>query len=402
MRVTAPGIHLLRRALVVAQVALATVLLASAGLLLRSVERIFAQPTGFDASRVLAMQIDATGTDVPYEGLQALFEQVVEAVRAVPGVTEAALASQHPLTPSLEMYRVNMEVPAAGDPESAALAFRNVVTPGWFETMGVPLKRGRLFGPEDRPDAPQAIVVNESFAARRFPGRDPIGERVRIGPYTQPNLPPGTIVGVVGDVKQSSLTESADAFYVAMGQWAWMDAAQSLVVQTAADPVTLVEPIKQAIWSVNPAVPIMRIQTMADLVGGSEARRTFALAVFAAFGLAALLLAGVGVYGVIEERVTERTREIGLRSALGATPTRLAAFVVIQGLTLTIVGIVIGVAVAANASQAIASLLFGIAPFDLVTYLGVAALLLAITFIACYAPAFRAARIDPAVTLRAD
>jgi ABC-type antimicrobial peptide transport system permease subunit len=166
--------------------------------------------------------------------------------------------------------------------------------------------------------------------------------------------------------------------------------------------MAFVEPIKQAIWSVNPALPVMRIQTMTDLVEGSEARRTFALAVFLAFGLAALLLAGVGVYGVIEERVTERTREIGLRSALGATPTRLAALVVGQGLTLTIIGAAIGVGVAANTSRAIASLLFGIAPFDLVTYVGVLALLLAIAFIACYAPAYRAARIDPAITLRAD
>ncbi len=152
----------------------------------------------------------------------------------------------------------------------------------------------------------------------------------------------------------------------------------------------------------NPTLPLERVTTMADLVAGSEAQRSFALTIFAAFGIAALLLAGVGVYGVIEGSVTERTREIGVRSALGATPTRLAALVVGQGLGLTAMGIVLGVLAAAGATQAIDSLLFGVEPFDLVTYSGVVALLLAIAFIACYAPAFRASRIDPAITLRAD
>ena len=187
-----------------------------------------------------------------------------------------------------------------------------------------------------------------------------------------------------------------------MGQWLWVDDTQTLVVETMGEPKSLVEPIKQAIWSVNSTLPVTRITTMADLVEASEARRTFALAVFAAFGLAALLLAGVGVYGVIEQRVTERTREIGLRSALGATPTGVAVFVVGQGLALTLVGVAIGIGVAASATRMIASLLFGIEKFDLVTYVGVVVLLLAVALIACYAPAFRAARIDPAITLRAD
>jgi hypothetical protein len=300
------------------------------------------------------------------------------------------------------MYGVFAESVTTGEYGNVGPAFRYTVTPSWFETMGIPLKRGRLLGPEDLRDAPQAILINESFAARRFAGRDPIGERVRIGPYNNPDLPPGTIVGVVGDVKQTSLAASTDAFYVALGQWVRVDDAQSLVVRTEGDPASFVEPIKQAVWSVNPGLPVMRITTMADLVEGSEARRTFALSVFAAFSLAALLLAGVGVYGVIEERVTERTREIGLRSALGATPTSLAALVVKQGLILTIIGVAIGVGAAANTTRAIASLLFGIEQFDLVTYGVVVALLLAVAFIACYAPAFRAARIDPAVTLRAD
>jgi putative ABC transport system permease protein len=329
---------------------------------------------------------------------------VLDAVRAVPGVVDAALTSQLPLSGDNDSYGVAFESETSDDPEGAGGAFRYAVTPGWFETMGIPLKRGRLLGPEDRRGALQSILINESFAARRFADRDPIGERVRIGPYNgRPDLPAGTIVGVVGDVKQASLASpSPDAFYVAMGQWLWVDNVQSIAVRTAADPAALVPSIKQAVWSVNSTLPLERITTMSDLVASSEAQRTFALRIFAAFGLAALLLAAIGVYGVIEARVTERTREIGLRSALGATPVKLAAFVVGQGLALTAVGIVIGAAAAMGASQAIASLLFGIEPFDAFTYGGVAALLLAVAFVACYAPAARAARIDPLEALRHD
>jgi putative ABC transport system permease protein len=402
-RATGHAFATLRRSLVVAQVALATVLLAGSGLLLRSVEQLLSVPTGFDASRVVTMQVVVPkGSGVnEVEGL-ALFERVLDAVRAVPGVADAALTSLLPLSGrSFEMYAVSMES-SPGSAGNAGVAFRYTVTPDWFATMGIPLVSGRLLSDDDRPGAPQAVLINESFAARRFAGRDPIGERVRMGPFNRPDGPWGTIVGVVGDVKQASLVESTDAFYVALGQWAWVDPEPSLVVKITGDPASFVEPIKQAIWSVNATLPLERIITMSDLVAASEAQRTFALTIFAAFGLGALLLAGVGVYGLIEGSVTERTREIGVRSALGATPKRIAAFVVGQGLMLTIIGVAIGVGVAASSTRAIASLLFGIEPFDLVTYAGVVALLLAVAFIACYAPAFRAARIDPAITLRAD
>jgi len=402
-RVTGRAFATLRRSLVVAQVALATVLLACAGLLLRSVEQLLSVLTGFDASNVVTVQVVVPrGLGInEVQGL-ALFDRVLETVRAVPGVEEAALTSLLPLSgSSLEMYGVVTET-SAGSAENAGVAFRYVVTPEWFETMGIPLLRGRLLDSSDRPDAPQAVLINESFAARRFAGGDPIGRRVRIGPFNRPDGPWGTIVGVVADVKQASLAESTDAFYVPLGQWAWVDPVQTLVVKASRNPASFIEPIKQAIWSVNPSLPLERITTMSDLVEGSEAQRSFALTIFAAFGLAALLLAGVGVYGVIEGSVTERTRELGVRSALGAAPARLATLVVGQGLGLTTVGIVLGVLGAAGATQLIASLLFGIAPFDPVTYGGVVVLLLGVAFVACYAPAARAARADPAVTLRAE
>jgi putative ABC transport system permease protein len=404
-RATPAGLQWLRRSLVVVQVALATVLLASAGLLLRSVERLLDVPTGFDASGVMALQIAASG-DGPRSDEEALvlFERALEAVRAVPGAVDVALTTQLPLSGDSDVYGVAYESSGNANPRGEGGAFRYVVTPSWFKTMRIPLVRGRLLGAEDRPGAPPAVLINESFAARRFAGRDPIGERVRMGPdITRPDRPWATIVGVVGDVKQTSLaTASPDAFYMAMGQWSWVDEVQSLVVRTGGDPTSLVEPIKQAIWSVDPTLPLVRITTVADLVARSEAQRTFALTLFGAFGLAALLLAGVGVYGVVEGRVVERTREIGVRSALGASPTELAALVVRQGMTLTGIGIAIGIVASFGATQALATLLFGVAPFDPLTYAGVVALLFAVAFAACYAPAARATRIDPAITLRAD
>jgi putative ABC transport system permease protein len=404
-RVTPPGLLVLRRSLVVAQVALATVLLASAGLLLRSVVQLLDVPTGFEPSGLATMRIVARGgVQRSNVELQALYEGALDAVRAVPGVAAAALTSQLPLSGDRDQYGVGFESLGGADPAGARAAFRYVVTPSWFDTMGIPLRRGRLVGAADRPDAPPSVLINESFAARRFGTRDPIGERVRMGPdYGRPDAPWRTVVGVVGDVKQSSLASSAsDAFYVPMGQWVEVDTEQSLVVRTAGDPAALVDAVKRAVWSVDPSLPIERITTMSDLVAASEAQRTFALTVFAAFGLAALLLAGAGVYGVIEGRVTERMREIGLRSALGATPANLAALVVRQGLALTAIGIALGVLAAVGATQGIASLLFGIESYDPATYVGVVAVLLAVAFVACYAPAIRAARIDPAITLRAD
>ena len=404
-RVTSPGLLLVRRSLVVAQVAIATVLLAAAGLLLRSVEQLLNVPAGFDATRAVTLQVVARGGGRrSNEELFALYGPALDAVRAVPGVTDAAFSSQLPLSGDDDRYGVGFEGLTGPDPAGASGAFRYTVTPGWFETMRIPLKRGRLLGAEDGPEAAPAVLISESYAARRFGDGDPIGAQVKMGPdFVSSERPWRTVVGVVGDVKQTSLASaSPDAFYIPMGQWDWVDDVQSLVVRTAGDPAIVVDPIRQAIWSVDPTLPLVRIAPLPDLLAASEAQRTFALTVFAAFGIAALLLAGVGVYGVIEARVTERTREIGLRSALGATPVKLVGLVLRQSLILTGAGIVVGIAAAAGATQAIASLLFGIEAFDPLTYAGVAALLLAVALVACYAPAFRAARIDPVVALRSE
>src|SRR5690606_433068 len=204
-----------------------------------------------------------------------------------------------PMSGDLEGYGVEWEsLPESRNDLPSAL--RYAVTPDWFRTMRIPLRRGRLLQESDRPGAPEAIVISESVARRVFPGIDPIGQRVRIGPEIgDATRPWGTVVGVVGDVTQTSLALGADdAFYVAMGQWPWVDRVQSLAVRTTGDPASLAPAVERAIWSVDRDIPIIRVATMSDLVARSEARRHFVLIVFETFALAALALAVLGIYGV--------------------------------------------------------------------------------------------------------
>ncbi|HEX5418837.1 MAG TPA: ABC transporter permease [Gammaproteobacteria bacterium] len=403
-RATGGAPHVLGRALVVAQVALAVVLLASAGLLLRSVERLLGIPPGFDASHVLTMQVVESGHRYDSGRLLQVFRQALDAVHGLPGVTDAAFTSQLPLSGDDEGYGVLFESVAKADRSETDAALRYAVTPGWFRTMRIPLLQGRLLGTEDRPGGPEALLISESFAKRRFGLQSPIGQRVRLGPEIgRRDRPWDVVVGVVGDVKQTSLALGPpDAFYVAMGQWSWVDTVQSLVVRTQGDAATLVPAVEQAIWSVDPTAPITRVATMNRLLAASEAERRFALTVFGAFAVAALVLAAIGLYGVLAVGVAERTREIGVRSALGASPGGILAHVLRQGMSLTGLGIVIGLAGAAAATRALASLLFGVTPLDPLTYACVIALLAAVSIAACWVPARRAARVDPSITLRSE
>jgi putative ABC transport system permease protein len=264
--------------------------------------------------------------------------------------------------------------------------------------------QGRPLGADERPGAPQAVLINQSYAKRRFGAQSPIGQRLRMGPYIgRSDDGWGTIVGVAGDVKQTSLALGApDAVYFAMGQWVWVDVVQSLAIRTRGDPAELVKSVEHAIWSVDPTPPVVRVATMAQLVDASEAQRSFALVIFAAFALSAVVLAVVGLYGVVARSVEERKRELGVRAALGASPRRVAALVVRQGTSLALLGIALGAAAAAAVTQGLSSLLFGVAPLDAWTYAGTAALLAGLALLASAVPAARAARVDPAITLRAE
>ena len=383
-----------RGALVVAEFALAFVLLVSSGLLLRSLERLFAVDVGFDSSQLLTMQVQTSGHRFDDDrATHRFFEQALAAARRVPGVRAAALTSQLPFSGDRDEYGVRFD----SSPEGFS-TFRYAVSPGYIETMRIPLRRGRLLDERDRAGAPLAALINESFAKRRFRDVDPLGRRLSIGPVDG-----YTIVGVVGDVKQMSLMPSdSDAVYITASQWRFADGAMSLVLRTDGEVTALASAVRQAVWSVDKDQPVVRVATMDDLLAASAAERRFALIVFETFALAALVLAAAGIYGVLSGSVAERTREIGLRSALGASRGSILALVIRQGMMLTGLGVAIGLAGAAAASRAIAAMLFGVARLDPVTYLGVVALLAAVSAAACGVPAWRAARVDPATTLRAE
>jgi predicted permease len=406
-RRTVGGHQTTRRTLVVVEVALALVLLVSAGLLLRSLERLFAVAPGFDASQVLTIRVQTSGhqfddpASAPGQGQAArrrFFAQALEAARRVPGVAEAGFTSLLPLSGAQNgSYGAQFEK----DPPTGGYdVSRYVVTPGYLEAMGVPLRRGRLLDVRDTAGAPQAVLISESLAKAEFGGQDPVGQRVHVGTMNRPWY---SVVGVVSDVKQTSLAESqAYGVYITAEQSWFADDEMTLAVRARGDAAGLASAIKDAIWSVDKDQPIVRMVTMGDLLAESEAERHFALILFETFGMVALVLAATGIYGVLSGSVTERMHEIGVRAALGASRGNILALVLRQGLSLTGLGVAIGLAGAAAASAGIAAMLFGITRLDPVTYFGVIALLLGVSAVACWVPAWRAAQVDPAITLRAE
>jgi putative ABC transport system permease protein len=396
---TAGGQARTRVALVIAEVALALVLLVSAGLIMRSLERLFAVPIGFDPGHLLTMKVQAVGHAYDSDTARhLLFARVLEEVRRVPGVTAAAFTSQLPLSGDVDGYGVHFENDR--DLKDVGSALRYAITPEYFEAMRLPLRGGRLLDAHDTAAGQAAVVINESFARRRFGAADPSGRRLRFGPDQGPWF---TIVGVVGDVKQTSLAlANADAIYVTSEQWHWVDPAMSLVVRSGGDPLALTASVRTAVWSVDKDQAITRVASMDQLLARSEADRRFASTLFEVFGVVALLLATIGVYGVLAGSVTERTREIGVRVALGASRADVLTFVVREGMIVTGLGIALGLAGAAAASQALVTLLFGVSRLDPVTYLGVVAILIVASAVASSVPAWRAVRVDPATTLRAE
>jgi len=391
-----------RRTLVVTEVSLAVVLLVSAGLLLRSMQRLFAVAPGFDASHLLTMQVEEYGHRFLSDAARVRFyAQALDTVRRIPGVVSAGLTAQLPLSGDYDVYGVEVE---SEHNLLGGAALRYAVTPGYIETMRIPLRRGRLLNEADVAGAPVAVLINESFARRRFGGKDPIGQHVHAGPdMGHADRPWATIVGVVGNVKQASLAiGDEDAFYISTAQWAWTDEVQSVVVRTRGDALTFAPAVRDAIWSVDRDLPIERIASVENLLAASARERRFVLILFEAFGLAALTLAAIGIYGVVAGSVNERTREISVRAALGATRGDILVLVMRQGMAMSAVGLAIGLCGALAAGRALTSLLFSVTWLDGVTYFGAAALLLGVSVIACLIPARRAASIDPAQALRAE
>lgn len=404
------GTHLwTRRSLVIAEIALALVLLVSAGLLLRSMQRLLAVNPGFNPSRLLTMQavtwghqFDDLGSN-PGAGARArrrFFEQALEAVRHVPGVQQAAFTSLLPLSddpPVVGQYGAQFE----DQPSDGGInVFRYALSPGYCQTMGIPLISGRLLDERDTAGAPQAALISQSLARHHFGSRNPLGARLHVGPRDRPWY---TVVGIVGDVKQTSLAlDDADAVYLSTEQTWFADDSLSFVIRARGDAAALVPAVRSAIWSVDPNQPIVRIITMDRLKAITEAQRRFVLILFEAFGLVALLLAAVGLYGVLAGNVAERSREIGVRAALGATRADILVLVLRDGLRLTVFGLALGILGAIGASRALLSLLFRTSPLDPLAWLGMILLFLAVSVLACWVPAWRAAGVDPIQVLRTE
>ncbi|MEO7966211.1 MAG: ABC transporter permease [Gemmatimonadaceae bacterium] len=399
-----------RSMLVAAEVALALILLVSSGLLLRSLQRLFSVDAGFDATRVLTMQIQTTGPRFRDDDVtRQYFDAVVDAVGRVPGLDIAGVTSQLPLTGESDRFGVRFEHgPPPRDIEDPS-AFRYNVSPEYISAMRIPLRRGRLLAASDRRGAPLVALISASYAARVFSGRDPIRERLSVGGRADWI----TIIGVVGDVRQASLsTEPGDGVYLPISQSESSDRVMSLVVRatsrdgtnssTMNDATALASAVREAVWSVDPNQAVARVATMAELVATSTAERRFTLVLFELFALAALVLAAAGIYGVIAGSVAERTREFGVRTALGASRRQILSLVFRDGLGVTAIGVAVGLLGAAWAGRSIATMLYGISPLDVPTYAGVLALLVAMAALASAVPAWRAARLDPALTLRGE
>lgn len=399
----------IRRVLVVTEIALALVLLIGAALLLHSMRRLLAVRPGFDPAHLLTLEVQTSGHQ--FDNLPSasgagdaarrrFYRDALEAVRHVPGVGDAAFTSALPLSddPSWQiLYGARFE---HEDPQGGHNVIRYAVSPGYCTTMRIPLLAGRCIDENDTVTAPPAALLSESFARQQFHGQNPIGKRLHVGPDDRPWF---NVVGIVGDVRQTSLALSApDAVYLSTEQTWFADDTLSFVIRTDGDAASLAPAVRDAIWSVDKDQPIVRIATMDSLIAVTEAQRSFVLILFEAFGLAALALAAVGIYGVLAGSVVERTREIGVRAALGASRRHILVLILRDGMRLTAFGILAGIVAALFASRALATLLYGISYLDAMAWLGVLLLLAGVAAIACWTPAWRAAGVDPAISLRSE
>jgi putative ABC transport system permease protein len=267
--------------------------------------------------------------------------------------------------------------------------------------MAIPLLRGRLLNAHDTANTPPVVLISESLAKSQFQDQDALGQRLRLGSNDGPW---STIVGVVGDVKQTSLTANqANAVYMTTEQWRlFADRALWLVIRARREPAELAPAIRQAIWSVDKDQPIIRVATMDQRLASSAAERRFALILFEAFAFSAVVLVAVGLYGVLSSSVTERTREIGVRLALGAQKQDVLYFILRQGLALTLAGVSIGLLASWAVTDLLTNLLYGVSATDPLVFGGVASLLIAVALLACYVPARRAMKVDPLVILRSE
>ena len=396
--VTGGRSHRLRDLFVVAEIALALVLLIGSGLMIRSFARLQSVDPGFDANNLLTVKLllpaSKYGEDPP---CKAFFKQLTERVEGLPGVRSVGAVSYLPIAGLGAATRFVIEGRPPLPPGEELVGDVRVVDGGYFGTMRIPLLRGRTFSERELTDESHVVVINETMARDYFPGEDPIGKRVTISMKDE-NVP-SEIIGVVRDARYVGL----DTAVRPMTYWPYPELVYSgmtLVVRTEGEPLALAEAVRREVLAIDKDQPTADVRTMEAWVSDSVSKARFSTMLLGIFAGVALLLAAVGIFGVMSYAVSERTHEIGLRMALGAQTSDVLALVVRQGMVLALIGVGIGLGAAFGLTRVLASLLYGVSATDPLTFAAIAVLLASVALLACYLPARRAAKVDPMVALR--
>ncbi len=386
----------LRQALVVTQVALALMLLIGAGLFLRSLSRAMTFDPGFASQNLLVASLDTRGAAMSREQGQAFYRQALERIGSLPGVRSASLTGIVPIGGGGQRRGVQLEGYTPQPNEGLELNC-NVVGLDYFNTMGIPLAQGRDFNAQDREGSPGVVIVNEELARRYFPGQNPIGKRLRFGS----NRSYLEIIGVARSAKYRRLREAPLPFiYIPLEQE--YRGGMTLLVRTDGDPANTVSAVRGEIRRLSSEVPVFGIRTMSEQIGTALADDRMIAVLLGIFGGIALLLAVVGIYSVVSYAVTQRTREIGVRVALGARGPDVLKLVIGQGMKLVVIGVAFGLAMSFTFTRLMASLLFEVSATDPVTFAAIALLLALVALVACWIPARRATKVDPMVALRVE
>jgi len=391
-----------RSVLIVIETALGVIVLVGAGLLLRSFVELERVPLGFQPDGILTFRatLPASRYDTTPRRT-AFYRQLGEKLHALPGVQSAAGVSSLPLSMASRSSAIMIEGEPAPLPGQVRLVDFRTVSPGYFSTMGIPLLRGRDVAWTDTPDATPVIVISEAMAHMFWPNQDAVGRRIRTG-RDMTTAPWLTVVGIVGNIQHVDLIhQPRPAMYLAPSQDQRSgDTLRDWAVKSSGDPVGIAAGVRDAVWAVDPALPITRVQTLERMRSAMTAREQFNLLLVGLFAVLALILSAVGLYGVTAYTVIQRTRELGIRVALGAQPGDVLQIVLGQGARLALAGLAIGTLASLALTRLMTTLLFGIGTRDPITFAGVGVLLAIVSLLACYIPARRAMRVDPVVALR--
>jgi putative ABC transport system permease protein len=393
------GLRSFRGWLVVAELALAVVLLLAAGLLVRSFNKLLTVDLGFDRENVLTARINLPRSKYSQPAqMQAFYDNLLQRVQALPGVQSAGTINHTPLNGFGLIAFIQIEgVPPLDKKKDPPVGIGSV-SPGYFQTMKIPLLSGRHYDARDGANGQKVAIVNQSFANRFFAHGDPLGKRISFGCEDSEGLC-RTIVGVVGNIRQESITdEVTPELYVPFAQMRLN--GMTLVVRTASDPLAIAKAVRNEVLSIDKNQPVYDVRTLAQRVDDAVAVSRSLMLLFAAFAVLALVLASVGIYGIVSYSVTQRTHEIGIRIALGARAANVLSLIMKNGLTLVLMGIAIGIAGALALTRFLATLLFGVTPTDALTFVVVSGIFFAIAIVASLIPALRATRVDPLIALR--